>query len=346
MFLYALIFIMIMLLSFLPYQKTIFKVVIFVLFFICAFRGEQVDRDHSNYISLIFDSASNLLYPIEPSFKVISWLSINIFGTYQIVFIIFALIAIYFKSKAIEHNSPYILLSALVLYSNIFLLHDMTQIRAGVACAIVLYALKFLGQDRRLTYILFVLMASTFHITSILFLCAILFDSRRLSMKYIFIYILMLSSTYLLYYSSINFLSLMQYVNIPYIQFKYNEYISQSQGIDFTPINIFSTMQILHLFIVAISFIVARRITLTREQMVVVKLYSISPLAFMLLYSLPVFALRISELFSVSEIILLPTLVLVSRQKALAKLFVVGICLCMFYINIYHLEILKDYSFS
>jgi len=316
-----------------------------LLFVICAFRGEHVDRDHLNYISLIYDSSANLLYPIEPSFKIISWIAMNIFNSYQLVFIIFAALSLSFKFKAIKQNSPYSLLSALVLYSNIFLLHDMTQIRAGVACAIILYALKYLGQDRKYTYILYVLIASTFHITSILFLCAVVFDSKKLSIKYIITYFALLMVTYFLYYLSFDILSLMKYVNISYIQFKYNEYISQSHGTDFVPINIFSTMQILHILIVFISFFAARRISFTREQMVIVKLYSLSPLSFMLLYSLPVFALRISELFAVVNILLLPALVLLSKQKTVAKIFVVFICFCMFYINIYHVDILKDYSF-
>lgn len=345
MFIYLALFLIIVTFSFISFSKFYLKISLLMLFIISAFRSEYVDRDHFNYINLIYNAAADLFFPIEPSFKIVSWLSINFFGCYQLVFIVFAMISISLKYKFIERNSPYLMLSVLVFYSNIFVLHDMTQIRAGVACAIVLYALKYLQNKQYITYIAYVFIAATFHITALLFLMVVIFDNKSLSVKYICIYFTFMIVAYISYYLNINILSLLKYINISYVQNKYNDYISQSQGSDFLPINIFSVVQILHLLMVSISFIAARRLHLTNEQIVIIKIYSLSPLALILFAPLPVFSLRISELFSIVEIILLPLLVLLCRQKNLAKTLLIGICFCMFYINIYHLGILKSYSF-
>ncbi|HHI5651718.1 TPA: oligosaccharide repeat unit polymerase, partial [Escherichia coli] len=56
MFLYLSIFICISILSFFPYQKYLLKAIMIFLLLMCAFRSEFVDRDYTNYITLIFES--------------------------------------------------------------------------------------------------------------------------------------------------------------------------------------------------------------------------------------------------------------------------------------------------
>ncbi|WP_000397110.1 EpsG family protein, partial [Escherichia sp. TW09231] len=155
---------------------------------------------------------------------------------------------------------------------------------------------------------------------------------------------LTLIGAYCCYYLGVNFITLLRYIPVSYVQYKFSDYISQAQGADFVPVNIFSVMQILHLLIVILSFVFSRKNILSHDKVLFIKIYSLSPLAFIILSSMPVFALRVSELFAISEIILIPSLPLLFRQKKFAKLVVIGICFIMFYINIYHLEILNEYS--
>lgn len=345
MFLYLSIFICISILSFLPNKKYLLKAIMIFLFLMCAFRSEFVDRDYTNYITLIFASANNLFYPIELSFKLISFIAVNILDGYYFVFIIFALISISLKYSIIKKSSPFLLLSVLVYYSNTFLLQDMTQIRAGVAGAIVLYSvLQYAKNKNIMSFVMLIVLASTFHITALLFFIVLAFDTNVVSRRYIFIYFLTLIGAYCCYYLGVNFITLLRYIPVSYVQYKFSDYISQAQGADFVPVNIFSVMQILHLLIVILSFVFSRKNILSHDKVLFIKIYSLSPLAFIILSSMPVFALRVSELFAISEIILIPSLPLLFRQKQFAKLAVIGICFIMFYINIYHVEILNEYS--
>lgn len=101
MFLYLTIFICISILSFLPNQICVKSNNVFT-FNVCI-RSEFVDRDYTNYITLIFESANNLFYPIEPSFKLISFIAVNIFNGYYFVFIVFALISVSLKYNIIKN---------------------------------------------------------------------------------------------------------------------------------------------------------------------------------------------------------------------------------------------------
>lgn len=345
MYIYVAIFVLITIFSLPKEQRIFYRPVLFVMFIISAFRSANVDRDYQNYVTLLHLSASDIFYPIEPTFKIISWVSANIFGYDTLLFIFYAGVIVFFKSKFITRTSPYIMLSLLVYFSNTFLLHDMTQIRVAAASAIAFYALKYLVEKDKPKFFLFLLVAFSFHYTAIIFIVAMFFDQRRVSAFYIVIYTLALIAVYGAYFLGINILTLLSYINLPYVQAKYADYSAQNSSVDFVPINVYSALQLIHVMIVFYSFSVSRKIKPSTELVLIIKLYSLAPLALVLFSFIPVFSLRISEFFSVAEIVLLPSLVLLTRQKLFFKLLVVLIAACMFYINIFHVGLLHDYSF-
>ncbi|KFC80954.1 EpsG family protein [Buttiauxella agrestis] len=345
MYIYVGVFVLLVLFSFPREQRIFYNPMLFILFIICGFRGANVDRDYQNYQFLMHLSASDIFYPIEPTFKVISWMAVNIFQYDNLLFILYSAIIIFFKSKFIKRTSPYILLSLVVYFSNTYLLHDMTQIRVGAASAIAFYALKYIVEKNRQKFFLFLLIAFAFHYTAILFIIALFFDTRRIHFSYILAYSLMVIVVYVAYFFGINVLTLLSYVNVPYVQAKYSDYVAQNASVDFVPINVYSALQFIHLTIVYYSFFAFRKIQGPSEIILITKLYTLAPLALVLFSFIPVFSLRISELFSVAEIVLLPALVALTRQKMISKLFVIAVAICMFYINIFHVGILNDYSF-
>src|SRR5699024_4808748 len=127
----------------------------------------------------------------------ISFIAVNIFNGYYFVFIVFALISVSLKYNIIKKSSPFLLLSVLVYYSNTFILQDLTQIRAGVAGAIVLYSvLQYAKNKNIISFVMLILLASTFHITALLFFIVLAFDTNAVSSRYIFIYYLTLIVAY------------------------------------------------------------------------------------------------------------------------------------------------------
>ncbi|UTC61603.1 EpsG family protein [Treponema sp. OMZ 787] len=86
-----------------------------------------------------------------------------------IYFILFCFISFLFRYK---HYSFFLSKSDVIIAFFIFLSHeflrkDAVQIRNGMASAIVLYALLFLYQNKKIKYIFFVLLAASFHMAGL-----------------------------------------------------------------------------------------------------------------------------------------------------------------------------------
>jgi hypothetical protein len=117
----------------------------FFLFLIAALRNENVDRDYLTYILNYEQTAKRLALTIEPTFYLFSIIARSIFDNVIFLFIIYAFLGVFIKIYAISKLSKELyLFSFLVYFSNFFLLHEMTQIRAGVAAAFILISLLYI----------------------------------------------------------------------------------------------------------------------------------------------------------------------------------------------------------
>ena len=70
------------------------------------------------------------------------------------------------------------------------------------------------------------------------------------------------------------------------------------------------------------------------------KIYALSLAALVLLSDIPVLAFRISELFQVIEIVLLPLLVYTFKSKYMGKFVVICIALMISFVNIFYIKLL------
>ncbi len=345
MYIYVFLFVIISILAYTNNQKFWFKPIMFILFIMCAFRAGYVDRDYQNYVILMDLSVSDPLLPVEPTFKIISWIALKVFGGGIFLFLVYAAISFTFKIKYIQRNSHYLMLSVLVFYSNIFLLHDMTQIRVAVASIIAFYSLQYIVAGKQKKFVLFILIASSFHITALIFLIALNLRADKITKRFLLIYIMLLITAYAMFYTNINILTVIEKINIDYIQAKYIQYIKRGNSDEYIPINIFSLFQLIHIAITFLLFYIIRGNLVSKEIILTAKLYSFAPIALVAFSIMPVFSLRISELFSVAEIILLPYCAYKIKPKMLSLSLVVFICAIMFYINIFHVELLGSYEF-
>ncbi|MCZ5414716.1 EpsG family protein [Escherichia coli] len=343
---YLFIFSLLLLLSYPKDLKQFFYPTVIILFLFSSFRGIEVDRDHANYIELITLASNNLSYPIEPGFKILSFISVNIFGGYFFVFLAFAFISIYYKAKAIRLISPYPMLSLLLLFSNVYLLHDFTQIRAAAAGAISCYALTHLIKDNKNKFLLYIVFASIFHYSALGFLIALLFKKNNISLLFIIMYLLSLSGCYLLYYLNINLLNIINFINIPYIKNKYLEYAMSVFTDEYVKVNVYSFVQLSHIFISLFLLLSSYRIKFDASELILLKLYSLAPICLVLFSFVPAFSLRMSELFSILEILILPFFVRMIKQKFCMKTFIVLVATAMIYIHLFHVNLLNQYNMN
>ncbi|EAA8875199.1 EpsG family protein [Salmonella enterica] len=311
--------------------------------FACVMRGSDVDRDYKTYVNIYNYIIHGYSYTIEPTFFIISKISYLVAGTPFFIFILYGLLAIYFKAKFIIDWSPYPLLSVIVYFSNVYLLHEMTQIRIGLASAIGFYSLKYLITNEKRKYFICIFVATLFHYSMVIFLFLPLFNVRKISSQYKLFYFILVVLLYFLYLFNIDLSLLIKYIDIGLIQSKYNIY--KEQVIDNgTNVNVFSVMQILNLLIILFAMSYSSHFKENRKLILIVKVFSLGPISLIFFSAIPGFALRLSELFTVGQIVLLPMLVKQIRQVKLAYLGVILLSFIILLNNLYYLSLVKAYS--
>ncbi|WP_462366986.1 EpsG family protein [Phocaeicola coprophilus] len=125
----------------------------------------------------------------EYGFYYLSVLIKSIYNNIDFYFLSISAITIPFLLKSLINYSIYPILGFCVYYSRFLLLRDMNQIRQALAIVIIIYALKYLSDNKVRLFCLFTLIASCFHYSSIIILPFIFIYKYDLSFKQI-LYIL------------------------------------------------------------------------------------------------------------------------------------------------------------
>ena len=95
----------------------------------------------------------------------------SLIGPYPIyLFLLFAILGVSFKLIAIKQLTELWFLSLILYLSNFFILHEMTQIRAGVASAFLLLCVKPIYDRDLKRFLLFAVLGFLFHYSAIVIL--------------------------------------------------------------------------------------------------------------------------------------------------------------------------------
>jgi hypothetical protein len=303
------------------YKNLIFILIGVVLFIVAGFRPAYADRDYDNYIDF-FDQ--NLTFGdsiVEPSFILISIIIHKfLFAKPIFVFIIYAFIAICLKLLAIKQLSKFQFISLLLYFSYLFILQDMTQIRAGVATAFLLLCIKPLYERNLWRFFLFGSLAILFHYSAIIVLPLWFFNSQKINR---WAYGLSIIFSYFLFFSSSVYITQMSnYLPSGYILSKFLEY----QFADNAIINVFNTWQLMRCIL---SFIFLWKIDVivkhNRYGILLVKIYILATCLYVILAANPPIASRVTDLFAGVDIILIPCLLFLFKPRWAPLILVITI---------------------
>lgn len=160
------------------------KQLLFILFAIgliamAGLRAGDIDRDYWNYegaFTCVVDEYEGCR--MEPVFNLISHVANAMgYGTEGVIFI-YALLSISLYAILIARSeTPY--LSLLTYFSMWFFLHEMTQIRAGLALAVTIFGLDYLYEKKRLKFFLACGLASMVHLSCAAFVILAFFNTRK-----------------------------------------------------------------------------------------------------------------------------------------------------------------------
>lgn len=311
-----------------------------MLFSVAAFRCSTLDKDYLGYVDyydkILFESFS----VVEPTFILIVHLVDRLFSNSLFLFIIYAFIGVFLKFYAINVLTRFRLLSVLIYFSSFYLLHEMTQIRVGIAAGLLLLCVKPIKEKKLGKFIILAALAFLFHYSAIIIFPLFFLTGDKLSTK---LYMTLIPASYLIYYTNINLLRLAELINIPLIQVKISSYISAA-SLD-NEINIFNYLHLsrcllAYLFLYKWDFLIKNN----EYVVILIKIYCIAIFVFIAFAFVPGVSSRASELLMVVEIVLIPMLLTIFRQKRIALLVVIAIGFVSLSFSLFYTKLLTGYS--
>jgi hypothetical protein len=340
-YLLVIIFLLLSGLTILDFIKTNYKNLIFILigvllFFVAGFRPADVDRDYQNYVDFFYQNPTIKDSVLEPSFIIISsFVHTFLFGQALYLFIIYALIGVTLKMIAIKQLSNFQFTSLLIYFSYLFILQDMTQIRAGVATGLLLLCIKPLYERDLKKFLFFSALAICFHYSAIIILLLWFIKPLQIN-KWLFGAGILFS--YLLYFSSAVYIT--NIVNLlpeGAIYAKVLAYEYDNNGL----LNVFNFWQISRCLL---SFIFLWKIDLliknNKYSIILVKIYILTTCLYVILAVSPVFAGRISDLFSVVDIIIIAGLISTFKPRFAGLFVVIAISFLYLSLNLFYNKII------
>lgn len=304
-----------------------------ILVLAIGLRPEGIDNDYSNYLMSIDNNKSIG----EPTFILLAFIISSFSLPHQLLFLTYAFCGILLKVYSINKLSLLPIVSYIIYLSHIILLHDINQIRAGVASGLFLLSIIYYFNDKR-KYALIIFIASLFHFSALLFFILLPLSRKRLSKKSYVLWAMLPILGYIVHFviSSID----VSQIPIAPIREKMEMYKSlEEMDVEgFSEINLFNSYIVFKLVIYYIIlnyyyFLekIDNRITFY------IKTFSISLFLFPALGAItPILGYRASELFGVVEILLFPYLFMLFKGNKVKILCIIIYFLLLFTVDIIH----------
>lgn len=165
-----------------------------LLVIIAAFRANDIDHDYGNYVTSFGEVAKpsdyfthyDSWFQQEPMAYLLPSVLKLVFnnGVYQqIVFFIFPVLSISILFSALKKMSLLPAVSVLHFFSYYFMLHEMTQIRVAVACALMAWAAYFRYHKKYKPFAILCVIAPLFHYAGLMMPLLLLLKPDTFSAK-------------------------------------------------------------------------------------------------------------------------------------------------------------------
>ena len=146
--------------------KSKFVTVISLLFLYIMMWGNTYNGDYNAY-KLLYDGVE--LYPIEPGFKLIIYISNKVGLSYQSFLMVIGVVSIILIGRTVRRYAEnYSIIFAFYLMSSFVM--DTIIIRNTLAMAVVIFALPYFAQGKKMKYFLCIILATLIHVSMLIFL--------------------------------------------------------------------------------------------------------------------------------------------------------------------------------
>lgn len=313
-------------------------IVAVVLVLVAGLRPIGFDRDSFNYVDS-FDAFTNLpdsnYLDKEPTFWLIVWLS-NLISVNdsRFLFVIYAALGVLISFFSILKITPYPLLAVFCYIFLYFPLHGMTQIRAGVACAIFLSSIPDIAEKKPVSFFIKAALATMFHYSAVVIFVAFLLKPRVINVK---LYILLpLIGLFFVFFREqfVPFLASVALRLPGFIGYKLSVYIELLQDGVGEDINLFS---IYYTSLLAMYYFLVFNIKKFEGDcgLILIKLLGWTLFVYYFASFLPAIAVRVSELYGVVVIFIIPMLVYSVKEKVFSLSIAILFVLAIFVNNVF-----------
>lgn len=321
-----------------------------VLILVAGLRPIGVDMDSLTYeevfnavgspVSYFKDYQYNSFY--EPAYYLFPSIITNYFGlNITWVFLLFAILGVSLKFIAIPRLTDFTFLSIAVYFSHFFLLHELTQIRAGVASGILLLCIIEIEKRNFLRFVILMFIGLLFHYSIIIFLPFYFLSTKKFNKK---IYLALLYVPFILHFLKIDVITILQTFRLGVISDKIQLYNDLLDLGVFNEINVFNSVFLIQVFLCSVFIIKSDLLYKNNKYaLLLLKIYCFATASLVIFSNIPVIAIRISELLYIVQIILLPFLIYIVRPRSVALLFIIVFALTFMSINLLYIGILKPY---
>jgi len=306
-----------------------------VLIITAAFRGEGVDQDYQMY-EFIYNHVDNIkLVTTEPTYMFFCQLFRNFFQFDSVsIFILYAILGVSIKMYSINKISNFVFLSLLIYFSNLYILHDMTQIRASIGSSILLLMIKPITEGNKKQFFVLFFIAFLFHYSSMISLVLLLLNPNKINKK---VWFLVIPAAYFLYFINFSGVNFYKFIPIEAVSSKVNTYVLTQDANEEEKVNVFSVLLIIKFCIISLFlYKIDDLFEKNKYAILLLKLYILSFFVLIFFADVITLSLRFSEFLNVVEIVTLPLIVFCfpNKIRLLPKAFVIVYCLFLFYLHI------------
>ena len=311
----------------------------FIIFLFAGTRSIGTDQDSVAY-SVYYSIDDRVLSRIvEPTFLLIrnATEAISADNGLRYLLLFYALLGVSLKLAAILQLTSLRWLSVATYFSSYFFLHEFTQIRAAIASGLILLSVKHIQERNPFQFTVLVSLASLFHFSALIAFPLYLLGARGLTNG---------SKTFIALAVPLGILIRVLDVNLLYVvpletvRSKVDVYM-EAESLRDVKLNVFNAVYLVKYALLYALLLMSSRIEPNwRFFSVSLKIYALSLFAYLALSYNSTFAIRISELFGVIEVVLIPSLYFGMRSKPAAVVIISSLAVGNLMLSLYQTKLI------
>ena len=292
-----------------------------VLMVYAGVRPVGFDRDSPNYETMFMHPDSRLSeISVEPFFLWICNVCSLLMQDVRIILVLFAIVGVTLKMYAIKKLTPMFFLPLVIYFGNFYFLHEITQIRAGVAAAIFLISVYYMSEGRKLVAFGVIAVACMFHYSALSLFPLLFLDNKPMCRVKKMMMASIVPMCFLLYFLNLDLLTT---IPIPYVTDKVEGYKAASEFGAVAKNSILNPFplikMVVFLFLLYFADTVERYVPSIH---LLIKILGCSLVVYFAFSSITIISIRISELYGIVELVAYPCIAYTIRPKAVGTLFV------------------------